>query len=113
LTGTFGYGYPGGVIVPLNSNQADGAVGSVSVERVIALTGNASSASVGSMSKGPRTIALTGDQALGTTGTLIAVYWEIIDDNQTANWQNINNPQTPGWTDIVNVETADWEEVVT
>jgi hypothetical protein len=65
------------------------------------------------MSKSPRAIAVTGNQAVGSVGTLIAVYWAIIDDNQTANWQNINNPQTPGWTNTVNVETADWEEVVT
>jgi hypothetical protein len=68
---------------------------------------------VGTLSKGARAFGLTGNQALGSVGSVIAVYWKLIDDNQTPNWQNINNPQTPGWTSVVNVETADWEEVVT
>lgn len=91
LTGNLGYGYPGGVIVPINSNQADGLVGSVLGNREIVLTGNASSASIGSVGTGARTFALMGNQAQGNAGDLIAVYWKIIDNSQTANWQNINN----------------------
>jgi hypothetical protein len=57
--------------------------------------------------------ALTGNQALGTVGSVIAVYWAIIDDSQTPNWQNISNPQTPGWALINDTQTPNWEEVVT
>jgi ApaG protein len=71
------------VIVPLPSNQADGAVGSVSYELVIELTGNASTAAVGSVGVAERTFGLTGNQAQGYVGTLIAVYWKIIDEKGT------------------------------
>jgi hypothetical protein len=111
LTGNEAYGYPGGVIVPLNSNQAEGEVGSVSSERVIALTGNVSTAAAGTVGVGARTLGITGNQAQGSVGSLIAVYWKIIDDNQTANWQNISNPQTPGWVLINDEQTPSWEEI--
>jgi hypothetical protein len=58
-------------------------------------------------------VALTGVSATGQIGTVIAVYWKIIDDSQTANWQNISNPQTPVWSDVVDTQTPNWQEVVT
>jgi len=60
-----------------------------------------------------RTLALTGVNAIGSVGDVIAVYWKIIDDTQTPSWQNISNPQTPGWSDVSNEQTVTWEEVVT
>jgi len=113
LTGVLAQGTAGQVIVPLLPNSATGAVGSVSADRVIALTGVASNAAVGSMALGPRVLSLTGNLASGFTGDVIAVYWKLIDDSETANWQNITNSQTPTWTIVDTTETADWEEIVT
>jgi hypothetical protein len=105
----------------------------VGYELIIELTGNASTAAVGSIALGPRTFGLTGNQAQGYVGTLIAVYWKLIDDSQTAdwasisnvqsagwaniddtqavNWQNTSNPQTPGWSLIDDEQTPNWEEI--
>jgi hypothetical protein len=88
-------------------------VGSVSADRSIALTGVASSAAVGSMALGPRVLSLTGNLASGYVGDVIAVYWKLIDDSETANWQNITNSQTPGWSTVSTVQTPEWEEIVT
>jgi hypothetical protein len=60
-----------------------------------------------------RILALTGVSAKGATGDVIAVYWKLIDDSQTANWQNIGNSQTPTWGVIETAQTPAWEEVVT
>ena len=113
LTGVQALGVADIFIVPLLSNQAEGAVGSVGYELVIELTGNASSAAVESVGVGARTFGLTGNQAQGYVGTLIAVYWKIIDDSQTPNWQNISNPQTPGWGVVNDSQNADWELIET
>jgi hypothetical protein len=97
----------------MNSNQADGSVGTVVKEVSIALTGVSTDAAVGSVSIAARSLALTGVNATGSVGSVIAVYWKIIDDTQTPSWQNISNPQTPGWGDVSDVQTPAWEEVVT
>jgi uncharacterized protein YdeI (BOF family) len=47
-----------------------------------------------------------------STGTVIAVYWKLVDDSQTANWQNITDSQTPGWTLIGIVGTYYTETTV-
>jgi hypothetical protein len=65
------------------------------------------------MALGPRVFSLTGNLASGFTGDVIAVYWKVIDDSETANWQNITNSQTPTWNIVDTTETADWEEIVT
>jgi hypothetical protein len=57
--------------------------------------------------------ALTGVAATGQVGNVIAVYWKLIDDSQTANWQNIGNSQTPAWGTVETAQTPNWEEVVT
>jgi hypothetical protein len=44
---------------------------------------------------------LTGVLGTGSAGTVIAVYWKLIDDSQTANWQNINNSQTAAWEEVI------------
>jgi hypothetical protein len=113
LTGVAARGAVNAVIVPLLPINATGNVGTVSVDREIALTGVASSAAVGSMALGPRVLSLTGNLASGFTGDVIAVYWKLIDDSETANWQNIDNSQTSNWNTVATVQTADWEEIVT
>lgn len=101
LTGDLAYGYPGGVVVPLSPLTADGFVGSVLAGRTVSLTGAASSGSVGNVGLGTRSAALTGVLGTGSAGTVIAVYWKLIDDSQTANWQNINNSQTAAWEEVI------------
>jgi len=53
------------------------------------LTGISASGDVGTMGL-TRTHSLTGNSARGNVGNVIAVYWQIIDDNQPTIWQNIN-----------------------
>jgi hypothetical protein len=113
LSGVAAQGVSDRVIVPLPSNQADGAVGSVTADRSVALTGVGGSGAVGTMTIADRILALTGVSAKGATGDVIAVYWKLIDDSQTANWQNIGNSQTPTWGVIETAQTPAWEEVVT
>jgi hypothetical protein len=69
------------------------------------------SAAVESVGLDARTFGLTGNQASGTVGSVVAVYWAIIDDNQVANWQNISNPQTPSWSLIDDEQTPNWEDI--
>jgi hypothetical protein len=73
----------------------------------------ASSAAVGSVTLAPRLLSLTGDLASGFTGDVIAVYWKLIDDSESANWQNITNSQTPTWSTVATEQTPEWEEIVT
>jgi hypothetical protein len=80
----------GAPIVPLLPDTAIGSIGTVGFETTVALTGNSASGLVGSVGIGPRSFALTGNYAQGDIGVVIAVYWKLIDDMQTANWQNIN-----------------------
>jgi hypothetical protein len=68
---------------------------------------------VGTISNGVRTVALTGVQAMGGVGTVIAVNWKLVDDSQTANWQNVNNAETASWALVNNAETANWALVET
>jgi hypothetical protein len=60
-----------------------------------------------------KSFALTGVQAAGAVGDVIAIYWKLVDDSQTANWQNVNNSQTAGWALVDNSETPDWTLVET
>jgi hypothetical protein len=90
VTGNIAYGLVNQIIVPLNSNEAVGSVGTVSVGEIsVALTGVSSSGQVNTMGV-PRSLSLTGNSARGNVGTPTAVYWKIIDDNQPTTWQNIN-----------------------
>ena len=73
----------------------------------------AAAGAVGSMALGPRVFSLTGNLASGFTGDVIAVYWKVIDDSETANWQNIDNSQTSNWDTVATEQTANWEEIVT
>jgi hypothetical protein len=52
------------------------------------------------MTVAERILALTGVAANGAVGDVIAVYWKVIDDSETANWQNVSNSQTPTWTTV-------------
>jgi hypothetical protein len=101
LTGVDGYGYPGGVVVPLSPLTADGFVGNVLSEITIELTGSSTFGSAGGVAVGTRAVNLTGVSARGSVGNLNAVYWRNIDDSQTASWQNINNTQPSTWQEIV------------
>jgi hypothetical protein len=67
----------------------------------MALTGVSANGSAGSVALGARSFALTGNYAAGDVGVVIAVYWKLIDDMQTANWQNISNSQSANWVEIV------------
>jgi len=75
--------------VPLNSNQALASVGTVTYEIAVELSGVGSTGAVGTLGT-PRTFGLTGNGATGSVGDVVAVYWKIIDDNQSTVWQNIN-----------------------
>jgi hypothetical protein len=101
------------VIVPLQPALASGEIGSVAAGITIALSGVSARGNAGTVSVAPRLLSLTGNRASGFTGNVIAVYWQLIDDSETANWQNITNSQTPNWNIVDNAETADWEEIAT
>lgn len=94
--------------VPLSSVSATGSVGSVQFGFGFNLTGAAIAGSVGSLGVGNRTLTLTGVSAGGFTGTVVAVYWQLIDDSENANWIAINSTQTPGWSTIQDTQTANW-----
>ena len=108
LSGVEAVGQAGHMIVPLSPLTADGSVGSVQFEFSFGLTSAAIESSVGSLGLADRTLALTGVSAAGSVGTLIPVYWELIDDSQNANWVAINSTQTPGWSTIQDTQTANW-----
>ena len=108
LSGVEATGQTGYLIVPLSPLTATGDVGSVEFEFGFGLTSAAIAASVGSLGLGDRTLALTGVSAAGAVGTLIPVYWQLIDDSENANWIDINSTQTPGWSTIQDTQTANW-----
>ena len=104
LTGVQATGNVGAEVATqvLSGRQARGAVGTVSVAaRVIALTGVGSTGSVAKPVGGQ---AITGVFASGAVGNVIAIYWRLIDDSQSANWQNITDSQTVTWV-LVNTDT--------
>ena len=88
------------VTVSLTGVAASGAVGSVIFNKIVNVSGVAASGAVGNVSTGERFIAITGNQARGTAGTVDIFYWTTIDDSQTPSWQNVNNSQTPNWEDV-------------
>jgi hypothetical protein len=101
---------------PQTGDVAVGAVGTVGVTLTIELTGVVASGLLGDIVRGDTSFELsgvaasgavytptsgqplTGVQAGGAVGNVIAVYWKLIDDSQTANWQNITDTQTTTWT---------------
>jgi hypothetical protein len=89
ITGNLAYGQVSQVIVPLNSNQALAFVGTVVQGVSVGLSGVGAAGNVGNFAT-PRTFGLTGNRATGSVGDVVAVYWKIIDDNQSTVWQNIN-----------------------
>jgi hypothetical protein len=91
LTGDEAIGSLGSVIVPLLSNTAVGLVGTLGVDKAVALSGLGGNGAVGSLGMGPRSVALTGNSARGDAGAVIAVYWQNINTVQTPNWAMIEN----------------------
>ena len=55
----------------------------------------------------------TGVSAAGSAGTVVAVYWKLIDDSQTANWQLISNTDSAAWAEIDTEGAADWQLIDT
>jgi hypothetical protein len=55
-----------------------------------------------------KSFALSGVQAAGSVGNVIAIYWILVDDSETSNWQNVNNSETSSWALVDNAETANW-----
>jgi len=108
LSGVEAAGEVGYLSVPLSPLTAEGSVGSVEFEFSFGLTSAEITASVGSVSLGDRTLALTGVSAAGSVGTLISVYWNLIDNGENANWIAIDSTQTPGWSTIQDTQTANW-----
>jgi hypothetical protein len=45
-----------------------------------------------------RGATLQGVGAVGQVGTMYAVYWSLIDDNESITWQNIDNSESTTWT---------------
>jgi hypothetical protein len=78
-----------GGTLALTGVTATGNVGTVTHSKDVAITGNAESGAVGSVSMGSRTVALTGVFASGAIGTMNKRYWSVIDDNQTPAWQQV------------------------
>jgi hypothetical protein len=113
LAGVEAVGALGQVIVPLLPDTAVGSIGTVGPVINISLSGVSANGAVGTVGIGPRSFALTGNYAQGDIGVVIAVYWKLIDDMQTANWQNIGTSQTANWGTISNTQTANWTEIVT
>jgi hypothetical protein len=99
------------VIVPLNSNEASGAVGSVGFTVGAELSGVSVVGSVGAVGVGDRVIALTGVSARGAAGNVIANYWKVIDDSQASSWQNVATAQTDTWALIDDSQPNTWELV--
>jgi hypothetical protein len=96
----------------LTSVTASGAVSAVDYAQVGFLTTDSAEGFVGTV--GPViSVALSGVQAAGSVGTVIAIYWKLIDDSQDANWQNITDSQTPGWATINSSQTTSWQNVET
>jgi hypothetical protein len=91
LSGVLAAGVVGTVIVLLRTNTAIGLVGTVGYETAVALSGVSASGAVGTASLGPRSFVLTGNYAQGDIGVVVAVYWKLIDNMQTANWGTISN----------------------
>lgn len=100
LTGVEAIGYADRVIVPIPSNQANGAVGNTGPSISLAISGLGATAQLGNMTKGARTFGVTGVQANGAVGSTISAYWRLIDDTQDANWQNITTAQTADWLEV-------------
>jgi hypothetical protein len=120
LTGVQGAGNAGTVAYeeqwPQTGDQATGSVGTLGLTITVALTGVQASGLLGSITRGEASFSLsgvnasgavytpisgqplTGVQAGGAVGNVIAIYWKLIDDSQTANWQNITDTQTTSWT---------------
>jgi hypothetical protein len=48
-----------------------------------------------------RGATLTGVASVAQVGNVVAIYWSLIDDNQTPSWQNISNAQNPNWNTIL------------
>jgi hypothetical protein len=100
------------ISVALTSVTAAGLVNTVTFAQVGFLTTDSAAGLVGTI--GPVvTVALSGVQAVGSVGSVIAIYWRLVDDSETSNWQNVNNSQTAGWTLVNNAETPDWTLVET
>ncbi len=96
---------------PLTFVLATGEVGSVGIaDREIALTGVSSSGFTADLAGGQ---SLTGVQAGGAVGNVIAVYWKLIDDSQTANWQNITDTQTTTWALVESELATTWQVIDT
>jgi hypothetical protein len=72
----------------LTSNFARGNVGSVANGGVsFAITGVGALGNVGGEKGGQ---VITGVSASGAVGTVVAIYWNTIDDGQNAGWVIIN-----------------------
>jgi hypothetical protein len=113
VTGVDAVGTAAQVIVPLPSNQANGDVGNVVYGLTIALTGVEAAGSTGTVSRGTTSFAITGDSAGGYVGDTVAVYWALINTVQNPNWTPVTDSQTAGWTTITNTQTPNWVEVTT
>jgi hypothetical protein len=100
-------------IVPLNSQAIAAAVGTVTKEVLIALTGVGAQAAAGSVALGTRSATLTGVLATGGVGDVTAVYWRPVDDTQAANWQNVNSTQGVAWADVDSAQVPNWTLITT
>jgi len=114
LSGVSGAGNVGSavytILQPITGNVGVGSVGTVGVYRELGVSGVGSVGSVASTNGGQ---FLTGVLASGAVGNVIAVYWKLIDDSQTANWQNITDTQTAGWALVQSDEPTTWQLIDT
>jgi len=42
--------------------------------------------------------ALTGVQAAGSAGNVIAVYWILVDNSESSSWALVDNAETSNWS---------------
>lgn len=70
-------------------------VGSVVPNYLFEIQGDFANAAPGSVTKGPRTVSLSGVSARGLVNKVYPKYWSIIVDAEDAGWQLI--PTTSGW----------------
>jgi hypothetical protein len=72
--------------VALSGVAASGAVSTMPPGKEFALTGNVAVGNVGTVGLGTRSLALSGVQASGSAGDVLAVYWKLVDNSESSNW---------------------------
>jgi hypothetical protein len=111
LTGVEADGFVGAMSVPLGSAVAQGYTGEVTTNITVSLSGVGSSGAVGTVTMANRGATLTGVAVVAQVGSMTAIYWSLINDNQNPLWQNVSDDESPGWAGVNNSQTPTWTSV--